>query len=277
MKVLITAIAITLLATANAENAPSSSPKLPPSNRVCDYQSKGYFFSALRTQGADSRAYCQSVGAELVSVDNSNFADLTQMIVKCLGPEQKAWVNSWDGNTFADSPLAIWTGLQSGSGSINININNEPLFGICSVRRRGLSRPEPRPLIASGISQSEDDASSATPEVEFSSFTVPGFGVLPSEFPSTQIALFAENIDLNDAFGINSIAEDVIEDNLAENVAEEQEEEEEVISEEEAFEEEEKVEEEEYENEIVEDAEPVSVESNIQSIAPQLFENNLNI
>ncbi|KAI8883129.1 hypothetical protein K501DRAFT_141217, partial [Backusella circina FSU 941] len=100
---------------------------------ICDYQSNGYFFSSLRTYGPDSRAFCESIGAELVSVNNSNFADLTQMIVKCLGPGQKAWINSWDGNTFANSPLAIWTGLQSGSGSININIEKEPLFAICSV------------------------------------------------------------------------------------------------------------------------------------------------
>lgn len=85
---------------------------------------------------------CSRMGMSLADVTISNFLSAVDTILHCLGPRQKAWVSSWNGDSYGnDTCLALTVGDSSGGGAINPAANcASPLPVLCQNRTQTVAK-----------------------------------------------------------------------------------------------------------------------------------------
>ena len=66
-----------------------------------------------------ARCACEELGMELADLDIFNFLDATDVEFQCAGAFKKAWINSWNGDHYNHTCLALSTGVMAPGGSIN--------------------------------------------------------------------------------------------------------------------------------------------------------------
>lgn len=118
---------------ASAVNAASiSTRQLSVEENQCNFVDSRYFITPLRVSGDKAAAYCQSLGGNLVDVDNRNSMDLTAMVSKCLASaERSVRIQTWDTNSFGTNHLAMSN--EAGPPAVNVAPENEELFALCSM------------------------------------------------------------------------------------------------------------------------------------------------
>ena len=67
-----------------------------------------------------ARCACEELGMELADLDIFNFLDATDVEFQCAGAFKKAWINSWNGDHYNHTCLALSTGVMAPGGSINV-------------------------------------------------------------------------------------------------------------------------------------------------------------
>lgn len=91
-----------------------------------------------------AQSVCARLGMSLADISIQTFLSAVDTVLQCVGPRQRAWVASWNGDTYGNQTcLALTVGDQSGGGAINPVANcTEPLPVLCqSTPSKSTSQP----------------------------------------------------------------------------------------------------------------------------------------
>ncbi len=101
---------------------------------VCALQLSSLFLVKTAEPFAAAEATCQSIGLSLANITTYNFADATRLVYECVGAFSRAFLKSFQGDTYGNSCLALHTSGSVPGGSIGIPPScAEPLPLLCQA------------------------------------------------------------------------------------------------------------------------------------------------
>ncbi|KAJ3045836.1 hypothetical protein HDV00_006099 [Rhizophlyctis rosea] len=74
---------------------------------------------------------CQANGGKLADITNKTFGFAADQVLYCGGKNTAAWVNSYYGDNYGGSPIALTAGGNAGPGSINMYSDGQKRYALC--------------------------------------------------------------------------------------------------------------------------------------------------
>ncbi|KAJ3180305.1 hypothetical protein HDU87_002184 [Geranomyces variabilis] len=99
-----------------------ATPTLPVGVSGCAFTVGGelgdFFIPQFLANSTDAAARCASKAAQLAAVTIENFLSVSQGVYDCVGPNQSVSIDSWNGDSYAETNMTFITGSTSGPGAI---------------------------------------------------------------------------------------------------------------------------------------------------------------
>lgn len=86
-----------------------------------------------RVPSCEAHQACERMGMKLAQLRSDNWDRATRSLFKAVGPNQYAWIHSWNEDTYQQAPcVALYTGLTEIGGAVNVPQScKEPRHALC--------------------------------------------------------------------------------------------------------------------------------------------------